>query len=70
MVKSHHFHLRCHHPLFHNFKQFNIKADLDHHLIIWKEVDELLVKDTIEPCTSGSGFHSNVFVVPKHAGGL
>ena len=39
-------------------------------IIIQKEVDELLAKGAIEPSSGGAGFYSNVFVVPKHTGGL
>ena len=41
-----------------------------HHPVIQKEVDELLAKGAIEPSSGGAGFYSNVFVVPKHTGGL
>ena len=54
MVKGHHLQLRCHPHLFHNFKQFNIKAATAHHPVIQKEVDELLDKSAIEPSTSSS----------------
>ena len=40
---------RCHPPLFHNFKWFNIKAALVHHPFFQKEVDELLARVAIEP---------------------
>ena len=33
-------------------------------------MDELLAKGAIEPPTGGVGFYSNIFVVPKHTGGL
>ena len=70
LVKGHHLQLRCHPQLFHNFRQFNIKAAQAHHPIIQKEVDEQLAKDAIELSVGGSGFCSNIFVVPKHTGGL
>ena len=69
MVWGHHLQLRSHPPLFHNFQQFNVKAAAVHHPIIQKEVDELLAKGVIEP-SSGAGFYSNMFVVPKHTWGL
>ena len=62
MVKVHHLQLRCHPPLFHNFRKVNIKAATARHTIIQKEVDELLVKGAIESFTGGAGFYSNVFV--------
>ena len=70
MVWGHHLQLRSHPPLFHNFWQFNVKAVAAHHLIIQKEVDELLSKGVIEPSSGGDGFYSSMFVVPKHTGGL
>ena len=70
MVQGHHLWLRSHPPLFHNFRQFNVKAAAAHHPIIKKEVDELLVKGAIEPSSGGAGFYSSVFVVPKDTGGL
>ena len=33
-------------------------------------MDELLVKEVIEPSSGGAGFYSSVFVVPKCIGGL
>ena len=56
MVQDHHLQLRYHPPCFCNFKQFNINATLAHYPTIQKEVDELLVKDAIEPLTGGAGF--------------
>ena len=41
-----------------------------HHPIIQEELDELLAKVAIEPLTGGTGFYSNVFVVPKCTGCL
>ena len=80
MVMGHHLQLRSHPPLFSTFKQFNIKEAAAHHpishhperilSIIQKELDELLAKGTIEPSSGGAGFYSNLFVVPKHTGGL
>ena len=69
IIKSHH-QLRSHPPLFHNFKQFNSKAVAANHTIIQQEVDEMLAKEAIEPSSGGAGFYLNVFVVPKHTGGL
>ena len=66
MVKGHHLLLRSH-PLFCNFKWFNIKAATSHHPVIQKEVDELLA---IELLTCGVGFYSNVFLVLNLTGGL
>ena len=48
-VKGHHHQLRCCPLLFCNYRQFNIKAALAHHPIIYREVDELLAKGTIDP---------------------
>ena len=70
MVQDHHLQLMCCPSLFHNFQQFNIKATPGHHAIIQKEVDELVVKDAIEPSSNGAGFYSNIFAVPKCMGGL
>ena len=69
MVKGHYLHLRLHPLLFHNFKLFNIKAAIAHHPIV-EEMDELLAKGANEPSVDGVGFYSNIFVVPKHTGGL
>ena len=69
VVKGHYLQLRCHPPLFCNFKWFNIKAALVHHPIFQKP-DELLATGAIEPSTGGAGFYPNVFVVPKHIDGL
>ena len=33
-------------------------------------MDELLAKCAIEPSTSSADFYSNIFVFPKHTGGL
>ena len=46
-----------------------MKAAAVHHLIIQKEVDELLPKGSIEPSSGDGGFYSSVFV-PKCTGGL
>ena len=70
MVQSHYLQLKSHHPLFHNFWQFNVKTAAVHHPIIQKEVDELLAKGVIEPPSDGASFYSSVFVVPKDTGGL
>ena len=70
MVWDHHLQLRAQSFLFHNFWQFSVKAAAAHHPIIQKEVDELLSKGAIEPSSSGAGFYSSMFVVPKHTGGL
>ena len=40
MLKVHHLQLRCGPLLFDNFRWFNIKATLAHHLIIHKGLDE------------------------------
>ena len=65
MVQGNHLQLRSHPPLFCNFQQFNVKAAADHHPIIQKGVDELLVKGAVEPSSGGAGFYSSIFVVPK-----
>ena len=70
MVWGHHLQLRSHPPLFCDFWHFNVKAAAAHHPVIQKEVDELLAKGAIEPSSSGAGFKSSMFVVPKHTGGL
>ena len=69
MVQGHHIQLRSHPPLFRDFWHFNVKAAAAHHPIIQKEVDEL-AKEAIEPSSSGAGFYSSMFVVPKHTGRL
>ena len=70
MVWGHHLQLRFCSPLFHDFLHFNVKAAAAHHPVIQKEVDELLTKGAIEPSSSGAGFYSSMFVVPKHTWGL
>ena len=70
MAKGHNLQLRYGPPLFHNFKQFDIKATMAHHPIIQKDMDELLAKDATELSTGGAGFYSNVFVAPKFTGVL
>ena len=55
---------------YHNLKQFNMKVAVAHHPVIQKEVDNLLPMGASEPSTDGTGFYSNVFAFPKHAGGL
>ena len=70
LVKGHNLQIRCSLPLFCNFQQFNIKADIAYHTIIWKKVEELLAKGAIEPLTGGAGLYSNIFLVPKESGGL
>ena len=70
MIWGHHLQLRSHPPLFHDFWHFNVKVVAAHHLVIQREVGELLAKGAIEPSSSGAGFYSSVFVVPKHTGGL
>ena len=62
MVRGHHLQLRCHPPLFCNFKWFNIKAATSYP-VRQKEVDEILVQGAVEPTTDGAGFYSDVFVV-------
>ena len=69
MVKGHHLQLRCHHPLFHNLRQFKLLATPAYHFIIQKEMDELLAKGAIEPSSGGADYYSNLFVVPKCMGG-
>ena len=69
MVWGLHLQLRSRPPLFRNFQHFNVKVPAAHHPVIQKEVDELLAKRAIEP-SSGAGFYSSVFVVPKCTGGL
>ena len=61
IVEGHHLQLRCHSPLFCNFKWPNIKAAVAHHPIIQKVVHKLLSKGSTEPSTGGVGFYSNVF---------
>ena len=56
MAKGHHLQLRCHLPLFHNIRQFKIKAIPAHHSIIENELDELLAKGPIEQSSGGAGF--------------
>ena len=63
IVKVHHLQLWCCPLLFHNFRQFNIKATPAYHSIIQKEVDELLAKGAIEPSTGGSGVYSQHFLL-------
>ena len=70
MVQGHHLQLKSCPPLFCDFRHFNVKAAAAHHPVIQKEVDELLAKGAIEPSSSGAGFYSSMFVVPKHTGGL
>ena len=41
-----------------------------YHPVIQKKVQEPLARAAIEQSTGGAGFYSNVFVVPKHLGGL
>ena len=41
-----------------------------HHPIIQNDVDEILPKGAFEPSVGGAFILSNVFVVPKHTGGL
>ena len=60
MVEGHHLHLECQPSLFHNFTCFNVKAAVAHHPIIWKEVDELLTKGSIEPWMGGADFYSTL----------
>ena len=60
IVKGCHLQLRSHPFLFHNFKQFNIKAVALHHSIIQQEVDEMLAKGAIEPSPDSAVFSSSV----------
>ena len=68
--KGQHLQLRCHPPLNHNFKWFNIKAATAYYLIIQKQVNELLARGVIEPFNGGDGFYINVFMVHKYICGL
>ena len=68
VMKGHHLQFRCCPPLFHNFRQFWLKAALAQKPIVLKEVGELVVKIAFEPSTGAAGFSSNVFAVPKHTG--
>ena len=43
-----------------------MKVAAAHQPIIQKEVDELLSKGAIEPCSGDAGFYFSVFVVPKY----
>ena len=54
-VKAHHLLLQSCHPLFHNFRQFNMNATPAHHSVIQNELDELLTKGTFEPSIGGTG---------------
>ena len=63
MVKGYHLHPSCHPLLFHNFKQFNIKAVIAYCTIIKKELDQLLAKDAIKYSIGGAAFTQMFFVV-------
>ena len=67
---GHHLQLGYCLPWFRNVWQFNVKAATTHNPIIQKGVDELLAKGVSEPSSSGAGFYSSMFVLPKHTGGL
>ena len=41
-----------------------------HQPVIQSETDEVLANCATKPSIAGAGFNSNVFVVPKHMGGL
>ena len=69
-MKGHYLQHSCHLPLFHNLRWFDIQATPAHHSIVQKEVDELLTKGSVGLSTVGAGFCPNIFVVPKHMGGL
>ena len=69
MGQGHHLKLRSCPPLFYDLQQFNVKAVAAHLPIIQKEVDEPHAKGTVESLSSGAGFYSSVFVVPKCSGG-
>ena len=56
MVQGHRLQLKSCPPLFHNFRQFNVKVAATHHHIIQKKVDELLAKGVTEPSSGGAGF--------------
>ena len=62
MVRGHHLQLRSHPPLFHNFRQFDIKAVTSHHSVIQKVKDQLLAKSAIEQLPGGVGLYSNVLL--------
>ena len=47
-----------------------MKAAAAHYPIIQEEVDEMIAKGVLEPSSGCTSFYSNVFVVPKHIGGL
>ena len=70
MVQGQHLQLRLCLPLFCNFWHLNVRAVAAHHPVIQREVDELFPKGAIELSSGGAGFYSNMFVVPKHTGGL
>ena len=73
MIKGFHLQL-VGYPSFCNFKWFNIKTATAHYsahsCIIQREVDKLLTQDVMKPLTGSANFYSNMFVVPKHTGGL
>ena len=41
-----------------------------HHPVIQKEVQEFIALQANDPSPGGAGFYSNMFLVPKHSGGL
>ena len=41
--------LRSHPPLIHDFQQFNVKAAAAHHPVIQMEVDEILLREHLNP---------------------
>ena len=70
IVKGHHLQLRSQPPLFHKFKQLNIRPAAADHPIIQNKLDELLAKGAIKPSYGGAGFYSNACLVPNDTGGL
>ena len=58
MGKGYHSQCVCHSTLFHDYKQFYIKALAAHHLVIQKKVSGLLVKGGIKPFTADAEFYS------------
>ena len=60
MVKGHHLQLWKWPLLFHDFKQFSIKAAKVQCSVIQEAVQELLAKGDIEPSSGGTGFYSYV----------
>ena len=70
IVNGHYLQLRCCLLVFHDFKEFNVKAIVVHHPVTQQAVDELLARGTIGASTGGGNFYSNVCLAPKHTVGL